>query len=1376
MQKAIRKAMLENTSFIPILFFAFANDRRPNGKFLLELEGERRQIQRAFEIPVSEGLCEVIIEPVTRLDDIFDVFQRNRNRIVLFHFSGHGASERLSLESESGQQQSISSIGLLPFLLGQRALKCVFLNACSTAKQTRQLWEGGLPFVIGTTNKIDDGVARQIATRFYKGLSLGWTLERAWKDTENELLSRYGGNLRGLYREKKEYDQFPWEQLTAKGAEEVRQWNLPDVTRKYLFGLPSLTLGYPLPVVPYRFLDRYEKKDAAVYFGRNRYIRYLYQNVIDANSAPLIMLTGQSGVGKSSLLEAGLMPRLENEFNVKAYRCQAGSSFWDYLCTALNRNVEEATPKLLLEEWLMQENEKPLILILDQGEAIFQKNNPDLFLRIEKFINALAYFFIEKRSQIKGKLIISYRKEYDLEFDRIFQPAYIPRIKLPVDSLDKEDIVEVVNGLTSSPRLIQHYQLTIEDGLADLIAYNLLLNHPSQIALTLQIVLTRMWEEQSTGDNENPYFSLKTYNQISKDNTFLEDFFKDQLKIAEDWTSAYLGAPEELGWVLDFLHFFVSEHQASDDRTLIELEHRYQHCSFSLIPPLQKLEELSLIRCKRERGTNRTYGLVHDALGPVIRKEFNASMRVGQRARRLLHSKMELLDKYPNTLFQEGELLLIDKGEMGMRGRTDRETKLIKESRTQVDRITLTRKRRKIIGILALSAILILSFVSVSLAWQSNQEAQANALISQALQEEKSNPTKALGTIRKALLMMPDHEAAIQARHDIYSPNEFYEWSLSFRESLNTVSFFPDSKNLVVASGNLVYLMDEFGNKIDSIPHPDEVLTIAISPDGKYLLTGGKDRTGRIWTLDKRLLGTTFPHSDWINRVSFSPDGTSILIGDRGGEAVLWGRDGKLQRRYSEFRDEVVALDFSPTGDSLIIGSLDGSLHLLARNGRLLHKYDHDSKVLAAAFSLSGKYFASASRKGEVKIWDAKRPGQSINRIVGHNKRINAIGFTPNKEYLLTGSDDHTFALWRVDGKRLGTYKGHFSFVLDISISNDGNNYATIGADNTLKFWKVDSKVKRIIGSHPAEISAIAIADDSLLFTGTGRQIEKTFDQINDLRNDVDVFEVFERKDSNDVYLWNTSGQLLQTFKGHLGGITDLAISPGQDYILSGSEDGTARLWNKEGVALYTYDHENWVNCVLFSPDGQQVLTAGNDHKLVLWSLKAEKKLVVEHPAPLTYSCYAPDGQSFFSACQDNRVRWYLNDGSLIQEFEVAESNIHSLAISGDGQYLAIGTGGDKATVYFFKTDGTLYWQVSFEDSDKTGGRGIRLLEFNKSRNELGCLVQGLGIVVLNEKGQKIMTIPRSDISTFSFFENGLEILIGVGNTIQQFKSIHSTL
>ena len=324
----------------PVIFLAFANDRVDDAAYLRNLPKELDGIRKALYRAQEAGLCEVVERANVTVENILNVFQdqRYRNRIAIFHYGGHANGYQLLLEATDGGNVAAKSEGLVPFLARQRSLKLIFLNGCSSQQQALDLIEAGLPAVIGTSQSINDDIATSLAIRFYNGLGNGAGIDKAWQEAVDEVKIQKGtANMRDFFWEGMEdtsstesssekgqananIDRFPWEILYKQGAEIVKEWNLPEQVGNPLFNLPEITPKYNLPESPFLFLKRYERKHARVFFGRSYYIRDLYNKITDASAPPIILMYGQTGVGKSSLFDAGINPRLEETHIIKYLR------------------------------------------------------------------------------------------------------------------------------------------------------------------------------------------------------------------------------------------------------------------------------------------------------------------------------------------------------------------------------------------------------------------------------------------------------------------------------------------------------------------------------------------------------------------------------------------------------------------------------------------------------------------------------------------------------------------------------------------------------------------------------------------------------------------------------------------------------------------------------------------------------------------------------------------------------------------------------------------------------------------------------------------------------------------------------------------------
>lgn len=296
----------------PIILLAFANDNEDQALYLRNLIFERNQIEEALE-PVHEKICRVIVMSNVSVNKIFNAFQKYKNQIAIFHYGGHAGGDTLMLEDKWGNHGYANSAGLAPFLAKQQGLKLVFLNGCASQEQSIEMMELGVPMVIGTSMAIRDDIATEFSTRFYLGLANGLSIDQAWKAAIDIIKTKNEGTKqrKGLKLRRDKSSEYPWRRFIKEGAEEVKNWNLPMAAKSPLFGLPDLPATH-LPEKPFVFLRPYSEDYASLFFGRGSDIRMLYNRVTDDKGAPVLLFYGQSGAGKSSLLDAGLLPRLKN--------------------------------------------------------------------------------------------------------------------------------------------------------------------------------------------------------------------------------------------------------------------------------------------------------------------------------------------------------------------------------------------------------------------------------------------------------------------------------------------------------------------------------------------------------------------------------------------------------------------------------------------------------------------------------------------------------------------------------------------------------------------------------------------------------------------------------------------------------------------------------------------------------------------------------------------------------------------------------------------------------------------------------------------------------------------------------------------------------
>jgi hypothetical protein len=606
----------ENTK--PVIFLAFANEREDKARYLRNLPEEARSIRHALDFASRSGLCEIVERSNATLQDILDVFQDPlySNRIAIFHYGGHSNGYQLLLESEKGLTTVAHAGGLAAFLGQQTGLQLVFLNGCATQKQAQGLNDAGISMVIATSRDIDDQVAMEFASRFYNGLAggAGANIQRAYNEARASIKAEHGESPRNLYfpgrrAEDLVEDRWPWDLYLRPGAESTVQWSLPEAAGNPLFGLP-LVPAKDLPPSPFRYLSWFAREHAEIFFGRGYEIRDLYQRVIDPDSGPIILFYGQPGVGKSSVLAAGLLPRLEGSHEIHYLRRDfkkgllgtpeslsenQGMTLAELLCFLIYPDLLFSLPEkqgmALAESRLNREDQtgKPLVIILDQVEEAFTRPNPDLPNELPDFWNALQAIFGNPGLRPQGKLILGFRKEWLAETEKPLLDRKLPFSGVLLERLNKKGIIEAISGIARSERLQRHYRLTVKPGLPDIIADDLLEDRESAIAPTLQILLTKMWEKAKERDYEHPVFDLDLYQTLKKKGILLQDFLDQQLVALEKWNSEVVNS----GLALDVLAFHTTPLGTAEERTEEQIQQTYRHQNQVINPLIQQCVEQS---------------------------------------------------------------------------------------------------------------------------------------------------------------------------------------------------------------------------------------------------------------------------------------------------------------------------------------------------------------------------------------------------------------------------------------------------------------------------------------------------------------------------------------------------------------------------------------------------------------------------------------------------------------------------------------------------------------------------------------------------------------------------------------------------------------
>ena len=492
---------------------------------------------------------------------------------------------------------------------------------------------------------------------------------------------------------------------------------------------------------------------------------------------------------------------------------------------------------------------------------------------------------------------------------------------------------------------------------------------------------------------------------------------------------------------------------------------------------------------------------------------------------------------------------------------------------------------------------------------------------------------------------------------------------------VNSVAFSPDGKTIVSGGDDgILRLWDITSGKAIGQPfkgHEGSVISVAFSPDGKTLVSGGQDGTLRLWDTSGKAIGQPFKgHESSIKSVAFSPDGKTIVSGGEDKTVRLWDiTSGKaIGQPFKGHEGSVISVAFSPDGKTLVSSGIDGTLRLWDTSGKAIGQpfKGHEGWLKSVAFSPDGKTIVSGGSDGTVRLWDITS-GKAIGQpFKGHEGWLKSVAFSPDGKTIVSGGSDGTVRLWDISGKAIGQpFKGHEGSVISVAFSPDGKTIVSGGSDGTVRLWDITSgkAIGQPFKGHEGWLKSVAFSPDGKTLVSGGE--DKT------------------------VRLWDiTSGKAIgQPFKGHERIVISVAFSPDGKTIVSGGQDGTLRLWDitsGKAIGQPFKGHERIVISVAFSPDGKTIVSGGQDGTLRLWDITSGKAIgqpFKRHEGSVYSVAFSPDGKTIVSSGSDGTLRlWDITSGKAIgQPFKGHEGWVYSVAFSPDGKTIV--SGGDDKTV-----------------------------------------------------------------------------------------------
>jgi WD40 repeat protein len=1073
-----------------------------------------------------------------------------------------------------------------------------------------------------------------------------------------------------------------WTDLTADEAAFGQLWD-----GLHRAGLrPADAFGWDPTRSPFPGLDPFDRQDAAVFFGRKREIDRLVElltNTLLRGPGRFVAIVGPSGSGKSSLLRAGLLPRLERltdrwvvvpamQPGRQPVRSLARSLEIAFRAAGYERRWADLLDRLgdgpaSLVELAYELNEaagganRSVLVVIDQAEELVTRSGP----RAQEQFLALLRGALHEDSPLWT--VATLRAEY---------LSSAPDRAGLAEAIDDTLLVEPLSR-ARLPEIIQR---------------------PAQRAgLDFVPGLVQRMVEDTTGGDALPLLAWT-----------LQQLYHGAGPGPERVVT--VEAYEALGGVIGAL-------QRQADRLTAELHRRGQ--GGLVLPTLLKLVTIDEAGEPTRRRVER--GRLTAAENAIVQTFIDARLLTSNRA-----GEEGTVEVAHEALLRQWPPLqqAITDAQEGLRMRSQVERLANDWERSGHDESYLLRGVR----LAAFEAwvdqhlddlgVVDRRFLDASQAFADRErtaaaerervrrQMQAESWGRAALFELDRSPEQAVLLALAALATDGDAQdpAVIRSVHAVLDGVRLRHVLRKHTDRLSAITFSPDGQTVLTGSyDSTARLWDlRSGEPLRVLTgHSHHVVCVAWSPDGARVATGSWDGTARIWNpTTGDCLAVLTGHDGWVSSVSWSPDCTHLATGSRDNTAGVWDAgSGRLMQRLAGHTDWVRSAEWRPDGRHLLTGSYDDTAALWdPRTGKRLRELrGHASAVPAVRWLPDGRQAITASEDGTLRVWQVDR-AREVRTINVHTSPTYCLDIDQAGSRVVTGSEDGGVRIFDVaSGALERILPGHGSWVSSVQWSPDGDWIASCSGDGTARlaylpgrqrFRPVDRSNGWIssIRWHPDGLRAVRASGDGTVRIWPVDRDEAAAEAGTSMV-DVNVLCVD----------WHPGGALLATgglegevrmidtdrlefvgnYPQHQSRVTAIAWQPGGSLFATASNDGTAMVIDADtGDAVASLGDGQMFEAVGWNSRGDILAIGGWDNSIHLWRTGQSDHLLQKlsgHTAALHDVAWGPDDDRLVSTSGDGTARvWSVPEGRQIAQMLAGEA--FAVGWSRDGRFIATGS------------------------------------------------------------------------------------------------------
>ena len=1089
--------------------------------------------------------------------------------------------------------------------------------------------------------------------------------------------------------------------------------------------------------------------------GRDQDVEKLVERILSIDNY-LTIIHGESGVGKSSLVNAGIIPALLQRshsgqillpIQIRNYTdwgsamlLQLGQSFVDRrieskIVQPANLDLNQLAKQLLNKIKQITSRGTQIILIFDQFEGFFfddskpqqdKQNNKQIF--IDFWQSCLKIPLL--------KLVVSIREDYlysllELESSRSEIDILSRNFRYAIGNFSQAQARSLIENLTKQANF------SLEGILVDALVADLASDRQLVRPIELQLVGSQL---QTHNIN-----TLAAYQAAGGKQRLVEQSVEEVIRACGN--AAFVAQ--------QVLVLLTDDHGKRPLQSCDQL--RTGLLSYSI--NTNKLEvELDLVLeiltgsglvSQIPEGANYRYQLVHDYLVPFIRANQESGLIAElQEARFSEQTSQTRLNYFTKFALAVSILGLFIMGGLAFNADRQRQLAEIREIKALVSSATSN--------------------------FALNEQLEALTIILKSAKKLKN----AAPSIEREQVQKLNFEAL---QTIVYNMREQYRFGTQKDDApIYTAKFSPDGSMIAFAAyDGSIYLSRINGEPLVQLTAANVkyLREVSFSPDSKRIASVGQgDSNVRIWDIPtKKLVNKFYAHQDDIQRVSFHPDGKRLLTGSIDGTVKIWDSDrGTMMKTINppnsidniplppnQKPKPITDASFSPDGKMIVTAKGEQISLWDLQGNRLAKAIAHDKTIYTVKFHPNGKLLASSGGDKSIKLWritdsttrlltelitgsnnNNLRDGelQLIHTFEGRSNEVLSLNFSKNGKQIAFGYQDGSVQISDLEGD-INTKVGiHSDGVFDVNFSFDNRFLLSASKDRSVRLWALQNALIDTSYGHTDNIWAVSYRPDGKIFASAS--VDK------------------------NIRLWNADGTLKQELSGHSGTVYSAVYSADGTKLVSASRDGSARIWDSEiGMLLNTLnDHGSQLIYAAFSPDQKTFATVGFDNKIKLWQWNDTDnpkllKVLEGHTGEIWSIAFSPDSQSLASTSNDETVRiWDVNSGQNLHTTNAHKNGGLAIAYSPNGKQLA-SAGKDSKLKLWNAQSGAFEKEITVNNNLWVFG-----ISFHPNGKEIATANADKTIKIFDlDSGELLKTLTghRSEVNAVTYSPDGKYLVSG---------------